>query len=83
MACVILNTSKSHTYLVVKYDILGILSGEMVRWYIRALADELCNHNIHFCAIAGNYISSNVVKKYQQAFLAPLPGKIHNRHCLN
>ena len=37
----------------------------------------------YFCAIAGNYIYSNVVKKYQQAFLAPLPGKIHNRDYLN
>ncbi|KAB8117265.1 hypothetical protein EE612_059037, partial [Oryza sativa] len=25
---------------------LRILSGEMLQWYIRALANELCNHNI-------------------------------------
>jgi hypothetical protein len=37
----------------------------------------------YFSGIAENYISSNVVKKYQQAFLAPLPGKIHNRDYLN
>ncbi len=37
----------------------------------------------YFCAIAGNYISSNVVQKYQQAFLASLLGKIHNRDYLN
>ena len=37
----------------------------------------------YFYAIVGDYISSNVVKKYQQAFLAPLPGKIHNGDYLN
>jgi hypothetical protein len=29
-------------------------------------------------AIAGNYISSSVAKKYQQAFLAPLLGMIND-----
>jgi len=29
-----------------KYDTLGILSDEMLQWYIRVLTDELCNHNI-------------------------------------
>jgi hypothetical protein len=37
----------------------------------------------YFCAIVGNYISCNAVKKYQQAILAPLAGKIHNRDYLN
>ncbi len=51
----------------------------MLQWYIRALADHICDRKIYreyFGVIAGNYISSNDVKKYQQAFLALLPVKI-------
>jgi hypothetical protein len=29
-----------------KYDTVGILSGEMLQWYICVLAHEICNHNI-------------------------------------
>ncbi len=29
-----------------KYDTLGILSGEILQWYIHAFVDELCNYNI-------------------------------------
>ncbi|BAT16791.1 Os12g0292200 [Oryza sativa Japonica Group] len=58
--------------MLVCHSTLGILSGEKLQCYIRALADVRLRMNSitiiyqkYFCVIAGNYISSNVVKKYQ------------------
>ncbi len=45
---------------------LGIVSGEMLQWYICAVVDYFCNHKYTrtiSAALLGVNISSNVVKK--------------------
>ena len=61
-----------------------ILTGEMLQWYICALADPFCNHLVYTTRVAflgvvardglNTPVPSDYAKESQHAFLAPLLG---------